>query len=279
MQRIALCASPGFVIPFFEKFLNSDKYSVKFVITQKAKKLDKKGNLIQTDIALWAKQKNLLCYEVEKIKEATFLINMLEQLDCVIVFAFGQIIPKLFLNLPKKGWLNIHPSMLPKLRGPSPLQYALLNNYLSTGITLMLMDSKMDEGDIIAQKDFKININHNLNVLLDNLGSQFAFWIEQNVYKFLNNEIQSISQSKNATYSYLITKNMYYIKNESPQEIISKIRAFGYVFLEYNNLQLKCFCAKIATENSLLNINGVEPVYLQKPGKRILHIRNFMNGI
>lgn len=280
IKKIAICGSPDFAKPFFEEFLKSKNYKIEFAITQTSKAQNRGKNIKQTSISLFANKHNIQCFEVESTKNKNDeLIEKLKEIDCVILFAFGKIIPNTWLNLPKFGWLNIHPSKLPILRGPSPIQYTILQQHKKSAITLMKMDEKMDEGNIIAQKEFIINENHSKNIIMQELTIFGPKWILEQTTNFLNGKIFAKKQIGKSTYSQLIKKADYIITNETPIEIICKIRAFGFVYLDFNKEIIKCYLAKIANENSLINIQGIEPIFLQKQGKKTIHIKQFMNGL
>jgi len=280
MKKIALCGTPEFVIKFFDQIKSSKRYSIEFCITQNAKQKGRGKSIQKSPVAVWAKKHNIKYFEVEKTSDKNdMLIEELKKLDCVLLFAFGKIIPKSWLELPKNGWLNIHPSNLPQLRGPSPIQYAFLNQLKETAVTLMCIDAKMDEGDIIAQKTIKITENHTANSLLFEICMKTPKWIEEKIYQFLSGKITSVPQQKDATYSKMIKKEDHIIKDASAQEIIAKIKGLGFVYLNINDVQVKCSCADLSNNNSLFIINGITPIYVQAPGKKIMYIKNFLNGM
>ncbi len=287
-EKIILCSSAEFAIPFFEKIKCDDFFEITAVITQIPKKQDRNLAFKETEISAWAKKNNLKCLEIENFKNTSENFSKLNELklllkesSTVLLFAFGKLVPSELLDLPKNGWVNIHPSKLPLLRGPSPIQYAILNEHKKSALTLMQMNEKMDEGNIIACQDFKINENHNFKQIILELTSWGPEFILKNLKLFLKNKITPFEQDKNInpTYSSLIKKEDYYINTENPEKIINKIKAFGFVYIKIQEIWIKCFCAKIANKESLLNINGIEPIYLQKPGKKIMHKKHFLNGM
>lgn len=277
MLKIVLCGTPNFTINFFEEFLkNKDKYLIIGVITRTPKEIKKK--LYHSDVAKWAIKNNLPLYEVDKINSSNEIRLLLSDCDLVLVFAYGKIISQLLLDLPKFGWFNIHPSLLPRFRGAAPVQYALLNNIEESALTLMKMNAKMDEGDIIAQKRFFLNPFHNLYTVFFELGCWGPKWVEENLAFYLKNLISYKQDHSQSSYSFLIKKEDYYVEQDCNDLILRKIKAFGYVFFYYDEVVIKCFVAKKYEEGDLLNINGIAPIFLQISGKKIMHIRVFLNG-
>lgn len=277
MKNIVLCGTPEFTIPFFQVFLDSAYYNVIGIITRAAK--EKNGKLLdESPVAKWAKKNNLLVLEVKNINKNTEVIDLLLQSDAVLVFAFGQIISEKVLSIPRYGFFNIHPSKLPNFRGPSPIQAAIMAGLHETSLTLMKMNMKMDEGDIIAQKSFLLNPNHNVNVVFNELGKWGPNWVITNLVDFFERQITRKQISDLATYCLLIKNEDYYVDKEQGIDVINKIRALGYVFMKYKGNMIKCFLARLAEKNDVFVVNGVVPIYLQTPGKRVLHIKNFLNG-
>lgn len=278
MLNVILCGTPLFVKEFFKEFLKyKDKYCIKGVITRAAKLSGKK--LIRSPIALWAMENNLPLYEFDNINSNEEIVKLLKECDFVLVFAYGKIISKNLLNIPKYGWLNLHPSLLPKLRGASPVQYALLNSIKESALTLMEMDWRMDEGHIIAQRIFKINAFHNLNAVFFELSCWGPSWVISCLDLYFKNRQITKQNHEYATYSSLIKNEDYHIKSEENLDLIlRKIKAFGYVFLYYDDLIIKCFVAKKFGKDDLFDIGGVAPIFVQMSGKKLMHIRVFLNG-
>lgn len=173
-----------------------------------------------------------------KDAETTQTIAALEP-DLFIVAAYGAIIPKILLDIPKKGGLNIHPSLLPKYRGPSPVQAAILHGDETTGVTIILMDEKMDHGPILAQRELTPNIQcfsptlnvgrcptaEELSVKLANLGAQLLI---ETIPKWLAAKIVPQPQDHHkTTYTKLITKEDGRIDwRKSAEEIERMVRAY-----------------------------------------------------
>lgn len=168
MISLGYFGSPDFSSFFLEKLL-TDKdlkkiVKVNFVLTQKDKLAGRKQILTPTPVKKTAQKYHLQVFEIDKFSQENFLKTKnlklkISQLDIGFIYAYGAIIPKEFLNLPKYGFWCLHPSLLPKYRGVSPIATALINGDKETGATIFQLDEKIDHGPIIAQEKIKININ------------------------------------------------------------------------------------------------------------------------
>lgn len=143
--------TPDFAVPTLEALVNSD-HQVVGVVTQPDKPKGRGGAVQFSPIKESALANNIPVYQPVKVKEPAF-IKVLEELapDVIVVVAFGQILSKSILNLPKYGCLNVHASLLPKLRGSSPIQWAIINGEKETGVTAMYMDVGIDTGDMLKK--------------------------------------------------------------------------------------------------------------------------------
>src|SRR3989344_2266520 len=149
--------------------------------------------------------------------------------DLCVVAAYGKILPAQYLVIPKYGFLNIHPSILPKYRGPSPVQTAILNGDKETGVSIMLVDEKVDHGPILATKTYKIpdsKSNTEISKELFELGGQLTLEI---LPKYINKEISPLEQEHDkATFTKTFSRDDGHINwNEGPEKIYNQIRALN----------------------------------------------------
>ncbi len=191
--------------------------------------------------------------DIENLK----LLKSLE-LDFIVVFSFGLILPKEVLEIPRYGCINIHASLLPKWRGASPVQHALMNNDIVTGYTFIIMNERLDEGKIVYKEKINIDINDNCFTLLNKIISSASKVLVSKIEDLSNNKIKpQIQIHDEASYCYKIKKDDTYLKfNISAKEVLGKIRAFSpnpgaKCFLEGE--LIKILDAKIE-DNSKLNI-------------------------
>ena len=154
--------TPSFAVPILEELIN--KYNVIMVVSQPDKEKDRKGNIIYSPCKEIGIKNNIKVYQPIKIREEyQYILD--KKPDIIITTAYGQIIPSEILDYPKYGCINVHGSLLPKLRGGAPIHHAIINGDKEAGVTIMYMDKKMDSGDIISQR----SINIDDNMILDNL--------------------------------------------------------------------------------------------------------------
>lgn len=226
-------------------------------------------------------------------------IHTYKDVDLIIVFSYGVIIPQPLLNIPKYGWINIHYSLLPKWRGASPIEYALLNGDTKSGVTIFKLDKGCDTGDIILQKSCLIEKNDNYNTLLDKLTYLAISLLEEVLWKFKYNTIEYNKQEGKILYSKLISFEDRKINfSNKTINIINQICAFkNGAFCYFNNKRVNIY--PIVTENKLIKvqlgkikinkfdkcitvgtIDGAINIFnLQIEGSKILSAIDFINGM
>jgi len=218
MKKLTLAyfGSPSFSAFFLEKILTDTDLKktieVKLIVTQPDKPVGRKQILTETPVKKAAKK-----YQISNIKYQIDIRNLkleIRNFDLCLVYAFSHIIPKDLLSVPKLGFWNIHPSLLPKYRGPSPIAYPLIFGEKETGVTIIKMDEKIDHGPIIAQEKLKIeesNRRPDLEKKLTDLG--FLMFKKLILNNFNASTSLSINQfqltpqaDQNATYTRLLKR-------------------------------------------------------------------------
>lgn len=203
--------------------------------------------------------------------------------NLLLVASYGKIIPKYILDIPKFGALNVHPSLLPKFRGPSPIQSFILSGEEKTGVTIMLMDAKIDNGPILASQKLKVE-SHKLNAKeleekLAELGGQMLVDV---IPKWINGEIKAVEQDHSqATFTKKITKEdgLVDLQKDSPKIIYKKFLAFQpwpgiYYFTEKNNRKTRVIITDMElSESDELKIKKVKP-----EGKKEMTFADFLKG-
>lgn len=185
--------------------------------------------VLPSPIKVTAGKYSIPLWQPEKLTDAKFLKKFSEtEWNLGVVVAYGKLIPQNLIDTPKKGFLNIHPSLLPELRGPSPIQYAILEGKQKTGVTIMLLDTGMDHGPIIAQKEMLIEPNDTtktLGVRLAKLGSELLITA---IPAWLEGALQSRTQDHaKATFSKIIEKNRGRLDWAKPTALVTQtVRAF-----------------------------------------------------
>lgn len=243
--KIAFFGTPEFAAIILEKLVNSP-HKPSLVITQPNKPVGRKQILTPPPVKLLAQQHNIPVFQPEKLdRDAKYQI-LNTKYDLGIVAAYGQIIPKRILEIPKYGTLNVHPSLLPRWRGPSPIQYAILNGDEKTGVTIMLMDEEIDHGPILKNKKLKIK-NKKLTAyeLTNELAKIGGSLLIETIPEWIDGKLKPIEQDHSkATYSKKIKKEDGNIDwSKSAEEIERHIRAFApwpgsFTFLNGKKLQI-----------------------------------------
>lgn len=219
--------TPDFAVPVLESLIASS-YSLIAVITQPDKEVGREQKLVYLPVKKLALEYNISVYQPEKLDHETEQKISSLSPDLIAVAAYGQIIPKSILDIPKYGSINVHASLLPKYRGASPIQAAILAGEKETGITIMLMDEKMDHGPILAQKKIKIYNNETGESLHDRLAKLGAELLAETLPKWLKGKIKSKPQDHTkATFTKILTREDGHIDwTKSAEEIKCQIRAY-----------------------------------------------------
>ena len=226
-MKIVFFGTSHFALPALEMILRGP-YEVKAVTTTPDKPAGRKHMLQESPVKTFARGKGILVLEPIKGEWEHFLENV-QTADIFIVAAYGKIIPKSVLIFPSKGILNIHPSLLPRWRGPSPIQTAILHGDAKTGVTIHITTEKVDAGDILAAQEFGLSGRETYLELEDRLAELGAQLLEKTLPFWLDGAIPPRSQDeRQATYSKMIrTEDGKIDWTHSVLEIDRQIRAFN----------------------------------------------------
>ena len=288
--------TPMFAVPIL-KSLYQNGYNISYVYTQPPQK-SKRGQKINKSPIQGISETLNLEYRMPPVLNNEEEYNFLNSLDAdlAIVVAYGQIIPKKFLNLTKKGFINIHASLLPKWRGAAPIQRSIMNLDQETGISIMRIAEKLDTGPVC--NNYKIQLNENLNALeiSEKLSSLAAEKILDNVDDILDGKANFIEQDhSNATYASKIQKTEGQINwDENAEKIIGKINGLypsPGAFFMFNGERYKILKAQVGraqgNPGSVLSDNleiacgnnqSIIIKEIQRQGKRPQNIGEFIQG-
>ena len=219
--KIIFMGTPEFAVPPLKAIHNTRK-NLALVVTRPDRPKGRGRNVIPPPVKEVAIN---LGYEVDQPKSvgtAEFENRIAKyKPDIIVVVAFGHIIPKNILEIPKIATINIHASILPKYRGPAPIQWAIINGELETGVTTMLIDEGLDTGDILLSKKIKIYPHDTSATLHDRLADLSADLLIQTIESFETGDITPIPQDHTrATYAPLLKKNDGHINWEMPAQNI-----------------------------------------------------------
>ena len=238
--KVIFMGTPEFSVPVLEELIK--ECQVIGVVTQPDKIVGKNKEKSFSPIKEVALKNKIKVIQPERIrKEYSEIIEM--QPDIIITCAYGQIIPKAILDYPKYGCINVHASLLPKLRGGSPLHHALIDGYDKTGVTIMYMDEGMDTGDIITQEEIPITDNDNVGTIHDKLsilGSTLLIKTLPSIIKGTNKRIKQ--NEKEVTICHNITHEEEKIDfNQKARDIFNKVRGMNPYPVSYFTLNNKIF--------------------------------------
>jgi len=233
--RIIFWGTPEYSLASLNILIKS-KHEVIAVVSQPDRKRTRGNKLISTPVKNFAEQESIKIYTPETIRGNIHFINELKSLSCdlFIVIAYGKILPKEILEIPKFGSWNAHASLLPRWRGAAPIQWSLIKGDEFTGVGIMKMNEGLDTGDILLEEKIKINNNDNLNTLSEKLSILSAKLflnatsiIEENINKNTNPQlIKQNTLGREITYARMIVKSDFKIDwgNEAIK-ISQKIKA------------------------------------------------------
>ncbi len=205
--RIVFFGTPSFALPSLQVLILGPD-SVVAVVTQPDRERGRGRKVVPPPVKELALQKGVLLLQPEKVKGVSFQ-EALKDLkpDLFIVVAYGQILPKSLLIIPKHGAVNVHGSLLPKYRGAAPIAWAILNGERETGVTTMMMDEGMDTGDLLLQSEVPIREDETTETLHDRLASLGAQMLTETLKRMKTGEIRPISQDHSkATYAPMLKK-------------------------------------------------------------------------
>jgi methionyl-tRNA formyltransferase len=225
--KIVFIGTPEFGAIILEKLVASS-YKPVLVITAPDKPVGRKQILTPPPVKLTAGKYGIRIIQPEKIKDSESEIRNTNP-DLILVAAYSQIIPEGILGVPKKGSFNIHPSLLPRWRGPSPVQFTILNGDEKTGVSIAQITEKVDSGPIVAQKEIALKGKESYLELHDLLGELGGDLLIETIPKVLEGEVKPKPQEeKSATYSKIIRKKDGRIDwKKTSLEIERQIRAFN----------------------------------------------------
>ena len=297
--KVIFMGTPEFSVPVLEKLI--DECNVIGVVTQPDKIVGKNKEKSFSPIKKVAIDNNIKVFQPEKIRREYQEILDMEP-DIIITCAYGQIIPEVILNYPKYGCINVHASLLPKLRGGSPLHHAIIDGYDKTGITIMYMDKGMDTGDIIEQTEIKISDSDTVGTIHDKLSILGSTLLIDTLPSIIGGTNKRIKQDNAmATYCHNITHEEEMIDfNKKGRDIFNQVRGmnpYPVSFLKLDNKIFKVYKISYDINNKYQNKQNGEVVVqtknqltikvvdgtidlleIKKEGKKKMMIKEYLNG-
>jgi len=297
LKKIVFMGTPLFAVPIL-KSLYQNGYSLSVVYTQPPQKSQRGQKINKSPIQGISETLKIEYRTPSSLKNNKEEYNYLKKLDAdiAIVVAYGQIIPKEYLSLVKKGFINIHASLLPKWRGAAPIQRSIMNLEKETGISIMKIKEKLDAGPVCNSYTIEIMADDNSETIVEKLSLLAAEKILDNIDDILEDKIEFKEQNHNkASYAAKIEKAEGQIEwSETAEKIIGKINGLypsPGAFFNYNGERYKILKANLALGNGEIgdvldnyleiscgNKKSIKVQEIQRQGKRPQNISEFMLG-
>lgn len=294
-RKIIFWGTPDFAVPSLDALNNLGLVSL--VITQPDRPAGRGQKNTESAIKQAALKNNIEVLDPDKL-DNNFVKKLQKYLPATfVVVAYGKIIPQSILDLSDRPALNIHPSKLPILRGPSPIQTAILEGFISTSVSLMQLDKKMDHGPILSQIEAKIEANDDYLSLAERLSQLGANLLADNILGYLSGQITPLSQDDGqATYCQMIKKEDGLIDwHKKADNIHNQVRAYSLwpkAYSQLDSLTIKIIKTEIVDKkigvgkiefdkNNLIVGTGdksLKILALQPAGKKVMSASQFIRG-
>lgn len=297
-MKVIFMGTPDFAVPILEGLI--ENYDVVGVVSQPDKRVGRHQELVYTPIKEVAVKHNIKVFQPEKIRNDYEDILALEP-DLIVTCAYGQIIPKTILDYPRLGCINVHASLLPKLRGGAPIHRAIIEGYEKTGVTIMYMDVKMDNGDIISTKETVIEDSDNLEKLHDRLSIMGRDLLLETLPSIINGTNKRIKQNEEeVTFGYNIQREEEHIDfNNSTREVFNHIRGlcpFPSAYALLDGVEVKIYDSYIGNKKYAATPGEICSLYkdglgvctrdgeivitcIKIAGKKKMLVRDYLNGV
>ncbi|MEG1314617.1 MAG: methionyl-tRNA formyltransferase [Anaerovoracaceae bacterium] len=299
-MKIVFMGTPEFSVPVLEKIIEAG-HQVGYVVTQPDKAKNRGKKIQHTPVKEKAIENNLIVLQPEKVRGNVEFLDKLKEYnpDIIVVVAYGQLLPIEVLELPKFGCVNVHGSLLPKLRGASPIQQAIIQGEEKTGITIMQMAQGLDTGDMLTKVETTVD-HKNATELQKELSELGAKLLVETLALIEDGKITPEKQDdEKSTYAKLIFKQDGKIDfSKSPMEIERLVRGFDPwpgAFCMYNDVQMKLWRTKplekktSQPDGKILEVSnqGIEVSCgggvllieeLQVPGKKRVTVEDYLRG-
>lgn len=243
------------------KCLYEEKYDIVGVVTNVDKPKGRGMKMVASPVKEFALEKGLKVYQPERVKNNPEFINKIQELkpDVICVVAYGKILPKEILDIPKYGCINVHASLLPKYRGAAPIQWAVINGDKITGVTTMYMDVGMDTGDIIKVKETKIDENETTGDVWNRLALMGGRLLIETLKDIENGTVTRTKQGENFTMAPMLNKEISKINwgEKTAKEIHNLVRGLNPIMgavTFINDKKIKFWEVQVLSEKELIEL-------------------------
>lgn len=264
MLNILFMGTPDFAKESLEAIYNS-KYNILGVVTNPDKPKGRGMKMIASPVKQFAIENNIPVYQPLKIRNNVEFIEEIKKLnpDIICVVAYGKILPKEILDIPKYGCINVHGSLLPKYRGAAPIQWAIINGEKITGITTMYMDEGMDTGDMILKEEVEIEEDETTGELWARLSKIGGSLLVKTINLIEQGKAPREKQGENYTVAPMLNKEIAKIdwNTKSSKDIKNLIRGLNPIMGAYtfiNDKKIKIWKANIISNEEFSTKNNIE---------------------
>ena len=287
-MKIVFMGTPDFAVPSLEALI--EKYGVEAVFTQPDRPKGRGKKMAFSAVKEVAVKHDIKVFQPEKLKDDREAIEYLKDIrpDFIIVVAFGQILTKEVLDIPKYGCINLHASLLPMYRGAAPLNWVVINGEKKSGNTTMLMDVGLDTGDMLLKDEVEITENMTAGELHDILMVRGGNLLIETIEGLANGTIKGIKQEGETCYAKMLSKNTGKISwDKSAREIHNLIRGLNpwpIAHTTYKDDNMKIYESEVLNENSnkepgtILSVNKTGMKVSCKDGILLVKKVQFPNG-
>lgn len=299
-MKIIFMGTPEFSVPSLQKLIN--EFEISAVFTQPDRPKGRGKNLAMSPVKQLALTYDIPVYQPLRLKKNEEMIEIIKNLqpDFIIVVAFGQILPKEILDIPKYGCINLHASLLPKYRGAAPINWCIINGECKSGNTTMLMDVGLDTGDILLTEEIELSSDitkGELHDILMNTGSEL---LVKTINGIVNNEIVPVKQQDEfSSYASMLDKEMAKINweqsNVNIHNLIRGLNPRPIAYTHYEDTVMKIYKSRVINEESNKKVGSIIEVSkeglkvstgsgvllieeIQFPGKKPLKVKDYIIG-
>ena len=241
-MKIVFMGTPDFAATSLNALIEAN-YNIEAVVTNPDRPKGRGMKMLYTPVKEVAISKGIPIFQPEKVRKNEDFINKIKEInpDVICVVAYGKILPKEILDIPKYGCINVHASLLPKYRGAAPIQWAILNGDKETGVTTMYMDAGMDTGDMILTKKVQIGENETTGELWDRLAKIGGKLLVETLKQVENGTAPRTPQGNDFTMAPMLDKEMSKIdwENKTAEEIKNLVRGLNPIMGAYTLLNGK----------------------------------------
>ncbi len=265
-MNIVFMGTPDFARESLEAIYNA-KHNILGIVTNPDRPKGRGMKLVPSEVKQFALEKGIKVYQPDRVKNNEEFLEEMKKLnpDVICVVAYGKILPKTILDIPKLGCINVHASLLPKYRGAAPIQWAVLNGDFITGVTTMYMDEGMDTGDIILKEEVIIGEDETTGELWDRLAKIGGGLLVKTLEQIEKGTAERVKQGEDFTIAPMISKDMSKINwlAQTAQDIKNLVRGLNPIMGAYsylNGKKIKFWKVDLARKDDIIveNMNFVK---------------------